>query len=591
MVVKLIKLMKMLKYLLSSIFILAIPYLIIAQNPDWLKDVTTQAGLGDVSVSRIWVADLDGDNYPDLILGGPKATHNTLRVFMNRPAPVGSDISRIFVEFTEESRINQTRDGSNRLRISDVAALADVNNDGFIDIVTSIYYHRFSGYKGANDPGDRSEVLLNDGTGKFTLFENSGINKIQMDAILPPGLINTTGIAFLDFDYDGNIDMYFSTWFTDYYADANDVKQHDVLFKGFGDGRFIRYNDVAVNSIREPMYGVNVTDWNNDGWQDIITSPYCRSTGSLFANNRNGTFRDATSEANYSAQHMKRHGPGLLCQWEANPADFNNDGNMDLLQVMVHGGYGADEGRTTIAVNTGPENNYRLEWNVNLLIRDAPANSHLGDMGATWFDLDNDGLLDVAIGQMSYPQVNLEGQERLYILRQRPGPTFTDISRALGIFHSMKEAHSMEPLDFDLDGDQDLIVTRQKRDTITVDTIINGQPQQVKIPRAYMILVLLENRIGNKNNWSGINATMPDGVNKSGIGSRITLHSGELNQMREIQAGLGHFSNQQPFLQTIGLADRNRIDSITIRLPEKNLKNGQSLQSAIKSEFEYSSRW
>lgn len=564
---------KMMKKLPIILFILIISTsTLTAQTPEWLEDITNKVGLEDVSVSRIWVADIDGDNYPDLILGGPKATHNTLRVFLNRPGSGSpTDPSRVFIEFTEESGINQTRDGSDRLRISDVAALADVNNDGHIDIVTSIYYHRFTGYKGENDPGDRTEVLLNDGTGKFTLYKLSGLNTIQLDPILPQGLINASGIAFLDYDYDGNIDMYFSTWFTDYYASTADVKQLDVLFKGNGDGSFTRISDAAINSVREPMYGVNVTDWNNDGWQDIITSPYCRSTGSIFANNGNGTFRDATLEANYSAQHLLRHGPGLLCQWEANPADFDNDGDMDLLQVMVHGGYGVGEGRTTIAVNGGADKGYRFEWDVNLLKRDAPLNSHLGDMGATWFDIDNDGNLDVAIGQMSYPQANLEGQERLYILQQKADKSFEDISKKLGIFFSMKEAHSMEPIDFDLDGDQDLIVTRQARDTLLIDTVINGQAQKVQVPRAYMTLVLLENKIGNMNNWTGINPKMPSGVNQSGIGTRVTVHSGDLNQMRELQAGLGHFSNQQPFLQTIGMAHKNRIDSITVRLPEKNL--------------------
>jgi hypothetical protein len=96
------------------------------------------------------------------------------------------------------------------------------------------------------------------------------------------------------------------------------------------------------------MYGVNVTDWNNDGWQDIITSPYCRSSGSLFENMKEGYFRDASFTAKYSAQRMGGDHGQALCQWEANPADFDNDGDMDLLQVSVHGGYDEGEGRTHI---------------------------------------------------------------------------------------------------------------------------------------------------------------------------------------------------------------------------------------------------
>jgi hypothetical protein len=567
------------KNVIYLIIALSFVFSLKAQDPSWITDVSNNIGLDSCYGSRIWSADVNGDNYPDLLWGGPLATHNHLHLYLNIPNPdKNSPYKRIFKDFTEESGINVRRDGKPGVRISDIAALADVDNDGDLDIVSSIYYHRFTGYQGANDPGDRTEVLLNDGKGHFTIKTDAGLDKLNLDPILPPGLINATGIAFLDYNLDGNIDIYISTWFTDYYSNENDIKQKDLLLKGYGDGSFVRINDPVIDAVQEPMYGVNVSDWNNDGFQDVITSPYCRTGGSLFAGTVTGLFRDATLQADYSAQHMLRDGAGLLCQWEANPGDYNNDGNMDFLQVLVHGGFGVGMGRTVVATNMGKSQNYKLVWDIDRIRRDEPANSHLGDQGGSWWDIDNDGWLDMTIGQMAYPANNLAGQERIYILKQNKDHYFDDISKQLGIFYKLKEGHSQEQTDYDLDGDNDLLLSRQFRDTILVDTIINGQNQQIKVEKVYMKIIMLQNEIGNKNNWTGIKLFNQADVNKTGIGNRITIYSDKLMQTRDLQAGLGHFANQQPFIQTVGLGQSNRIDSIKVRwlmkgFPESTIYN------------------
>lgn len=558
--------MKRIIYLFLTIFLFSSS--LKSQESDWVEDYTFKAIQDTIIASRVWIADVNGDNYPDLLVGGPKATHNNLQLYLNVANDSGElDNPRIFINYTEESGINQSRDNDGEPRVSDIAALADLDNDGDIDIVSSIYFHRLQFYLPNNDPGDRSEILLNDGTGKFTLFENSGINDLPFpqskpDSV-PNGLFNTTGISFLDYDLDGNLDMYFGTWFSDY---AFNEKMADLLFKGNGDGTFTHVTNSGIESVVEPLYGTNATDWNNDGWMDIVTSPYCRSDGSIFRNNGDGTFTDVAKEANYSANHLARHGSSAnLCQWEAMPADFDNDGDIDILQTLVHGGYAPGIGRTVIAVNGGEENNYRLQWDIDRIQRDAPANSHLGDMGANWFDLDGDGKLDMAIGQMSYPNANRQGQERLYILRQNNEGYFEDISRDIGIFHTMKEAHSMESLDYDLDGDNDLFFSRQVRDTVVVDTLINDTLRTIENRYTYMQIHLLRNNIGNRDkNFIWVKLDPPAYVNQSAVGSRIKVHANGLTQTKEVLAGNGHFGGQDDFIKLFNLADKNRVDSIEV---------------------------
>jgi len=549
-------------------------------NPTWLKLVTKDVGLDSARYTKIMAVDVNNDNYPDLILGEGKINKNRIRLYLNieNPDP-NSENKRIFVDVTESSGINTNRDPEKEGRIADISSMADFDNDGDMDLITSIYYHRLQMYLGELDPGDRTEVLLNDGSGKFTLKKDAGVHDLVVDDTIAKGLVNVTGIGFLDYDYDGIIDIFMSTWFTDYAAFNNlGTAMPSILLKGNGDGSFTHIKTSGIQKTVEPDYGVNITDWNNDGWQDIITSPYCRTGGVLFRNKGDGTFVNYSGVADYSAQKMKGDNGQNLCQWEAQPADFDNDGDMDLLQVNVHGGYDANEGRTHISINQGQAGGYKYVWDIERINRDAPKNSHLGDQGGCWFDLDGDGWQDIAICQMAYPQANLEGQERLYICRQNENHSFDDISRKLGIFHTIKEAHSIEPIDFDLDGDQDIFVSHQIRDT----QIVGSE----KVINVYMQVQVLRNDIGNKKNWVSVKLNPPEGCNKSAIGARIQLYSEGMSQIQEVQAGLGHFAGQQPFIRNFGLGNRNKIDSIVVRWPHKNLLTTKVINPPINSIFE-----
>jgi len=541
-----------------------------AQNNLWVKDITHDVGLDSAKGSRIVVVDVNNDDYPDLLWGTGGAGKNKFYLYLNVENPDNqSSYKRIFKDFTDESGINVNRDLNKTGRVIDVASMADVDNDGDMDLVTSIYYHRLEYYKDTLDPGDRSEVYLNDGQGHFALVPNNGLFDMIPITNWPSGLINTTGMSFLDYDMDGNIDLYITTWFGDR---AKGIGMPDFLMKGNGDGSFTDTKTALFSANYYPMYGVNVTDWDNDGWPDILTSPYCNSNGNLFRNMQDGTFQDYSAQGNYSAMHYTGDNGQTLCQWEAQPADIDNDGDIDILQVFVHGGYHNNEGRTHASINEGPDNGYRLSPDLELIERDAPLQSHLGDQGGQWFDLDGDGFQDVAIGQMAYPQANLEGQERLYICIQDKNGVFKDISKDIGVFHTIKEAHSIEPLDFDLDGDQDLFVSHQVRDTIWSD----GEVESIKV---FMQIRLLDNNVADivtnsdYHRWLSVKVVPPANCNQSGIGSRIYVYCNGVQYMQDIQAGLGHFAGQQPFIKNFGLDySPSNIDSVVVRWPNKQLQ-------------------
>lgn len=527
---------------------------LIAQDNTWFEDITNESGVEPAHGIKINVVDVNNDNYPDLLWGsgGLKAgTSNTFHLFLNAPDPESPN-KRKFVDFTEESGINVNRDPNKSWREYDIGVLADVDNDGDVDLVTSFYYHRLEWFTNGHE--DRGEVYLNDGEGHFTLKPDAGLYDWQYVGSLEPGMIDAVSISFIDYDYDGALDLYIATKFIDY---RYGIYFPDVIMKGAGDGSFVEDLNAGSRAKAEPCYGVNVTDYNNDGWQDVFTSPYCRTSGRLLKNMKDGTFIDYADEANYSSQKMGgdwvvldpntgEEGHKPLCQWECPIADFDNDGDMDLLQVEVHGGYQENEGRTHVSINSGAPD-YRFEWDLDRIHRDAWSGAHLGDYGGLWFDMDNDGLLDMGIGEGYYTPVT----RRLYILKQMEDGEFYDVTAKLDLMH-IDDAHSLESIDFDLDGDNDFLVSH------TYDS----HPQ----------IRLIRNDIGNKNNWVSVKLSEPPpATNLSAIGARIRVYSGNLAQIREIQAGLGHFGGQQPFIRNVGLGSRNYIDSIEVRWPNANL--------------------
>ena len=526
-----------------------------SQDANWFKDITIQAGLQGQKSTYVQSADVNGDFYPDILIGtsGILIGHSqTFTLYLNVPDEQNPG-QRKFVDFTSESGINVSRIPGKPMREYDLAILADVDNDGDVDLVSSIYYHRLENVINP-DTLDKSEVFLNDGTGHFTIKTDAGLADHVYFPNLYPGLIDAVGLSFIDYDFDGILDLYIATKFKDY---RNGITFPDILMKGNGDGSFTEVTNAGVGNIVEPLYGVNVTDYDNDGWQDVITSPYCRTGGRILRNMGNGQFLDVAQGVGYSAQNYggdagyDQDGNWVqqaLCQWEAPSADFDNDGDMDLLQCLIHGGLqvhanGTIEGHTHVAINQGPPE-YNFVDALNIIHRNEDLNSHLGDYSGLWIDFDNNGWQDVVVCQGYYTPAT----DRVYMCIQRDDHEFYDVTSELGLMY-MKDASNAELSDFDLDGDNDIFIFHSK-DTAQ--------------------LRLLRNDIANNSNWISVKLNAPAGCNQSAIGARITVHSDTLNQIREIQTGLGHFGGQQPFILNFGLADLNKVDSITIRWPMLN---------------------
>jgi hypothetical protein len=134
------------------------------------------------------------------------------------------------------------------------------------------------------------------------------------------------GCALLDYDNDGDLDIYLVNGGPHHGPDAEARSPSDRLFAREADGT---YRDVTSEAgIDERRYGMGVTigDYNNDGFPDIYVLNY--GADRLYRNNGNGTFADVTEAAGIRND-----------RWSVSGAffDYDLDGFLDLFVVnYVH---------------------------------------------------------------------------------------------------------------------------------------------------------------------------------------------------------------------------------------------------------------
>ena len=153
--------------------------------------------------------------------------------------------------------------------------------------------------------------------------DNSGIQWRHFNGESPDRLLieaASGGVAFVDFDSDGLLDLFFVNGGETPKGKSQTPVRHG-LFRNLGNGRF---EDVTVKAgvATTSFYGMGVAaaDYDNDGFQDLYMTGYLASA--LFHNNGNGTFRNVTQ-----ASGVENAG-----KWAASAAwfDYDRDGYLDL---------------------------------------------------------------------------------------------------------------------------------------------------------------------------------------------------------------------------------------------------------------------
>jgi len=222
--------------------------------------------------------------------------------------------------------------------------------------------------------------------------------------------------------------------------------------------------DEELNNIVESSSGgAAFLDYDKDGYIDLyVTSGTCKeglSSGPrpdrlpgnhLYHNMKDGSFEDVTKKAGVG---------GPWYSMGVTVGDFNNDGFPDIFitnygpnVLLKNNGDGTFSDVTKKARVAGGENEFSV--------------------GAAWFDYDNDGLLDLYVGNY----LNFDPQYKYFYAPDGfPGPmaydaqpdvlyhntgngTFEDVTKAMGITDIDGRAMGVGSIDYDDDGFQDIYV-------------------------------------------------------------------------------------------------------------------------------------
>lgn len=513
----------------------------------YFVDLSSAAGLSGISVQNAVWADLNGDGYADCITAGS----NGMRVFLNTE----KNGERVFTDFTEESGINRNPDLSTGTRNASFVIAGDVDNDGDIDLFSGMYCEfekpktdpkTEAVIKDADgkmiyekqDNGLRSEILFNDGKGHFAVRKTNR-------PVFPPE--TSSSGAFFDYDGDGVLDLYVGNWYKEY--GVSYISYPSRLFRGLGAGMFKDVTEEAKLMTQptegkpdssRPVYGVSHCDWNNDGLEDILVSDYGRQANRLWRNNGDGTFTDVAATTTFDGDDIR------------------------------HGRY--------------PEGSKRApepEWR-----------SHGNTFSASCADYDNDGDMDVFLGEITHSWageasdlsslLENQGKDKNYVFKRYPD-LLHRVHQDTSSWNQgdMREAWA----DFDNDGMLDLLVAsgdypdgqylrlyRQVKPLVfeeitekagfnwessggvTVGDYDNDGKLDILVGKSWMRMpadrrkgpvpapALFHNQLSNGNHWLSVklNGRGEGGSNREGIGVIVKVTSGGVTQTREITSSHGH---------------------------------------------------
>ena len=507
------------------------------------EDVARQAGLTDtvyygsseqvqyiVEANGCGVAfyDYDNDGWLDVFLlngtrlgGLPPGATATNRLYRNNRDGTFTDV---------------TRDaGLVRSGWANSVCIGDFDNDGNDDL--------FVTYWGQN------VLYRNNGDGTFT--------DVTRDAGLAgfPDRWNA-GATFIDYDRDGHLDLFVSNYVEVDLArlplpgQGNNCEWKGVpvfcgprgmegtknyLYRNNGDGTFTDVSEEAGIHRPHGYYGMTalVTDVDEDGWPDIYVA--CDSTPSiLYRNNGDGTFTDIAVESGvaYSENGREQAGMGLAT------GDYNGDGRLDIVKTLF-----ADE-MPALYKNLG--NATFADMSVAAGLHEVT--QHI-QWGAGLVDFDNDSWPDLfyAVGNL-FPRVERFNPRYPYrgprfLFRNLRDGSFANVTAECG--PGLTTPHSSRGCafgDFDNDGDMDVLVMN-----------MNEPPSLIRAD------------ISTANHWLKVKLTGVDS-NRTAIGARVDVRSGDRTQSQEVQSQTSYYSVND-FRLHFGLGAASEADRLTVRWP------------------------
>jgi len=523
----------------------------------------------------VGIGDFNNDGLKDIFFTGNQVSS---RLYINKG-------NNHFEDITQQAGIS-THDWATGVSV------ADINHDGYDDIYVCVFGKNLS---------QRAKNLL---------FINQH-NLSFRESAAEYGLADTgysTQAVFLDYDRDGDLDMYLSNYRLNG-PNANNLfprdnsghsQANDKLYRNDGYAASVGhdvFSDVSIQAgIKEDGYGLGLvaSDFNNDGWPDIYVANDFVSNDELWLNNHRGGFYNGISKA---IRHQGYSSMG------ADAADLNNDGLEDIVTLDMLPEYNERKKQTFFFMNYDRYQSerslgYEPEFARNMLqlnngIKDSiPLFSEIGQLAGisetdwSWSvllaDFNNDGWKDMHVtngigrdfingdflefsnnifaGAGNQEQQRKAIREKLatlkpvtlgnYLFLNQRNYTFNDISAQAGV-DAASLSNGAAYVDLDNDGDLDIVTSNINQPAFV---LINNSRQADALNSHFIKLQI-----------------RGDSMNTRGFGTKIKVYANGMLQLQEQNPVRGYFSSVDPDL-VFGLEKQTRVDSLVITWPDQKIQ-------------------
>jgi hypothetical protein len=320
--------------------------------------------------------------------------------------------------------------------------------------------HSLEGRGVAVGSGDSSPIRFRE------ITASSGITFMHCSGNSPEKEFPTclgSGVALLDHDGDGWLDIYFATT-RNLPFEAPDRSPGNRLYRNRRDGTFEDVTARAGVGFRGFCHGVAVGDVDNDGRPDLFLANWGANV--LYLNNGDGTFRDATAGSGLG-------GEGWSCG--AAFLDYDHDGRLDLY-VSRYGVWSLDQPRpycgdrgrnlrticSPTVIEPRPHSLYRNRGDgtfEDVTVRAGVARRDGRGLGVLAADLNGDGRIDLFVANDKCPN---------FLFLNRGDGTFEDVTEISGAAGNEAGAYlgsmGVDAQDLDGDGRPELVVTTFRGD-------------------------------------------------------------------------------------------------------------------------------
>ncbi len=526
------------------------------------------------------VADFDQNGLPDLFFTGNQVSN---KLYLNQ-----GDFK--FLDISAAAGI-EAKD-----RWCTGTTAVDINGDGWMDIYVTTAMK--------TGPGERNNLLFvnqgKDSNGNISFKEQAAEYGIADSG-------NGMGASFLDYDLDGDLDLYVlnneqskitPSNYREKITDGSAIN-NDAFYRNNGDGTFTNVTLEAGITIEGFGLGLAISDLNNDGWPDIHVSNDYVTNDILYINNQDGTFSNRSKDF---LRHQSQFSMG------SDISDFNNDALPDLITIDM---LGEDNYRkkTTIGKNSyqvyisNEQWGYEYQYVRNMLQLNNGVGIPFSEIGLmagvyqtdwSWAplfgDMDNDGLRDLlitngfprditdkdfanyradvgsvaSIRQLldSIPIVKIPN----YAYRNNGNLTFKDSGKEWGL-NVPSFSNGAAYVDLDLDGDLDYVVNNINDPAFLFENKLNDQKEKPNYLR-----IKLQ---GDKNNPMGLGAKVV-----------LKLADGTI-RYQEQQIVRGYMSSIEDVLH-FGLGADPKVALVEVTWPDGKLSQLQEVEANQVLKISYS---